>query len=114
MAVIPWGRWCTNQAVVAELAQQGIDPVDNVEQLQAGDKLVIRSHGCSPQIIDQAQKRDIMLIDATCPRVARIHQLVADLHEQGYDVVIFGDAAHPRGAGYCRLVRNRSGGKRPG
>ncbi|NLX89951.1 MAG: bifunctional 4-hydroxy-3-methylbut-2-enyl diphosphate reductase/30S ribosomal protein S1 [Syntrophomonadaceae bacterium] len=103
-----------NQAVVAELAQQGIDPVDNVEQLQAGDKLVIRSHGCSPQIIDQAQKRDIMLIDATCPRVARIHQLVADLHEQGYDVVIFGDAAHPEVqgiVGWCetaRVVKDRA------
>jgi len=97
-----------NQAVVAKLAQQGIDPVNNVDQLQAGHKLVIRSHGCSPQIMNQAQKRDIMLIDATCPRVARIHQLVAELNQQGYNVVIFGDAVHPEVqgiVGWCETAR---------
>ncbi|HCF50135.1 MAG TPA: 4-hydroxy-3-methylbut-2-enyl diphosphate reductase [Syntrophomonas sp.] len=97
-----------NQAVVEQLAQQGIDPVNNVDQLQPGQKLVIRSHGCSPQVIDRARHRDIVVVDATCPRVARIQQLVAELDEQGYNVVIFGDAEHPEVQGilgWCEAAR---------
>lgn len=95
-----------NQAVVRKLAGQGIEPVDGLEQLLPGQILVIRSHGCSPQIICQAEKQGVAVVDATCPRVARIQQLVAELDKQGYNVVIFGDVQHPEIQGILGWSKN--------
>jgi ribosomal protein S1/(E)-4-hydroxy-3-methyl-but-2-enyl pyrophosphate reductase len=95
------GTWYTlgplvhNEAVVQKFREQGIAPIDDADQLQSGQGLIIRSHGCLPQTISKAQERGITILDATCPRVKRIQQLVAELDQQGYTVVVFGDVEHP-------------------
>jgi 4-hydroxy-3-methylbut-2-enyl diphosphate reductase len=103
-----------NRSVVQNLSQQGIEAVDSIEPLKPGQTLVIRSHGCAPQIISQAKSKGLVVVDATCPRVSRIQHLVAELDKQGYSVVIFGDENHPEVQGilgWCqsaRVVKDRT------
>lgn len=95
------GTWYTlgplvhNEAVVQRFRELGVKPIDDIGELQTGQGLIIRSHGCLPQVIDQAQERGVTIIDATCPRVRRVQQLAAELDQQGYQVIIFGDVEHP-------------------
>ncbi len=97
------GQWYSlgplvhNDAVVDNLKEKGIITVNRLEEIQVGvdTGVIIRSHGVPPEIIEQAQERGLMIKDATCPLVKRVHEIVASLRGEGYEVVVFGDANHP-------------------
>ena len=64
----------------------------------------MRSHGESKDFCTEAAGRGIHIVDATCPFVKKIHDLVEEAYAAGYQIVILGDAAHPevRGInGWC-------------
>ncbi len=83
-----------NQQVIRELEACGLVPVDSVEALD--DKpVVIRAHGVSPDTLAAVKRRSLKVIDATCVLVRRAQQAVYSLHQEGYRVVIVGDAEHP-------------------
>lgn len=82
-----------NRQVVELYEKQGIKAVE-LDDVKDGN-LVIRTHGVPPDVIDQARKKGLNVIDATCPFVKRVHKLARDLSEKGYFVVIIGDPNHP-------------------
>ena len=43
----------------------------------------------------QAEEKGLRIVDATCPYVKKIHQLVSDYSEKGYTIIVIGKAAHP-------------------
>ncbi|MCR4399973.1 MAG: bifunctional 4-hydroxy-3-methylbut-2-enyl diphosphate reductase/30S ribosomal protein S1 [Syntrophomonadaceae bacterium] len=94
------GPWCTlgplvhNDAVVEFLEARGIRAVERVEEA-AGSGLIIRSHGASPGVLAAAQAIARQVVDATCPLVKRVQTLARQMVQEGYRVVIVGDAAHP-------------------
>ncbi|NLX03223.1 MAG: bifunctional 4-hydroxy-3-methylbut-2-enyl diphosphate reductase/30S ribosomal protein S1 [Syntrophomonadaceae bacterium] len=97
------GRWYSlgplvhNDAVVDNLKGKGIIPVNRLEEIQVGEDagVIIRSHGVPPETIEQARQRGLGIKDATCPLVTRVHEIVASLRGEGYEIVVFGDASHP-------------------
>ncbi len=98
------GALIHNQKVVDALKKEGIVPVPSADSLQAGDTVIIRSHGVAPDVAAALQEKHLDIIDATCPSVAVIHRKVASYSEQGFHIVILGDPEHPevRGiAGYA-------------
>jgi len=86
-----------NDAVIANLKDKGIIPVNRLDEIQADENtgVIIRSHGVPPEIIQEAQGRGLRIRDATCPLVKRVHDIVALLRGEGYEIVVFGDAHHP-------------------
>ncbi|MGI6751023.1 MAG: bifunctional 4-hydroxy-3-methylbut-2-enyl diphosphate reductase/30S ribosomal protein S1 [Anaerovoracaceae bacterium] len=84
-----------NKSVVAELEERGVGRIDTLQQASKGDVVVIRSHGEPKIFYDEAFKKGITLVDATCPFVLRIHRLVEKAAEEGRNVVIVGDRKHP-------------------
>lgn len=100
-AVSDPGKWYTfgplvhNQAVIDYFSDQGILPVESLDEIREEAGIIIRSHGVSPEIIRQAKIRGLQIKDATCPRVKKIHEIVRSLKQQGYDIIIFGDSEHP-------------------
>lgn len=83
-----------NPQLVASLAEKGIHEVNSVQNIEEGT-LVIRAHGVSPDVLDQAKERGINIVDATCPNVRRAQELAGELVEQGYQVVVVGDRGDP-------------------
>ena len=61
----------------------------------SGKAVLIRSHGIAPEIIQEAAVRNIEVIDATCPFVKRAQEIARQTTEDGYQLIIVGDAAHP-------------------
>ena len=90
--VCSMGSLIHNERVSSDLAKKGVRIVDDLSQVKAGEKVIIRSHGEGRAVYEEADERGIELIDATCPFVLRIHNLVKDEKKQ---VVIVGDRDHP-------------------
>ena len=94
-----------NSDVVNHLAQQGVQVVEDPDQVPEGYGVIIRSHGESRATYEQLEQRGAKILDATCPNVTRIHQIVAKAEEQGRQPVIIGTPNHPEVvaiAGWCR------------
>jgi len=88
------GALIHNPEVVADLRRQGIREVSSLSQVKGG-ALVIRSHGCPPEVLEQARTLGIEVIDATCPYVGRVQRVARDLKSAGYLVIIVGERDHP-------------------
>jgi len=96
------GSLIHNERVTGELEQKGIQIIQSLDEVQPGDKVIIRSHGEGKAFYDTAAEKQLELVDATCPFVAKIHKLV---HETDRQVVIVGDREHPEVMGifgWCR------------
>jgi len=83
-----------NRQVVERLVTQGMRIIDSLDAIRSGS-LIIPSHGIGPQIIDQVKACNVNVIDATCPIVRKAQTAARRLHQEGFKVVVFGDASHP-------------------
>ena len=93
-----------NRHVVSHFEEMGVQVIDTPEQAQAGQTVIIRSHGVSRDVYDRLQKRDVRIVDATCPFVARIHKIVREAEAEGRLSIIIGTPTHPEVegiAGWC-------------
>lgn len=84
-----------NQDVVNDMKARGARIIDSVDELEADETVVIRSHGVGMEIYEQIAAKGNRMLDATCPFVSRIHKIVAEKTKQGYFILIAGDASHP-------------------
>ncbi len=94
-----------NAHVVQHLADLGVGCVDKPEDVPQGGRVIIRSHGEGRAVYDALARRQVDVLDATCPNVAHIHRLVARAEEQGRTPVVVGTRTHPEVtaiAGWCR------------
>jgi small subunit ribosomal protein S1 len=84
-----------NDQAVDDLKEKGIGVISDISEAPEGSKVIIRAHGVAPEVYEEAEKRNIEIIDATCPYVKKIHKLVGNMHEEGCTIVIAGDRNHP-------------------
>jgi 4-hydroxy-3-methylbut-2-enyl diphosphate reductase len=86
-----------NDEVVKDLEERGVRVIADLEELkqQKDGTVVIRSHGVSKEIYDLLQKQGVEIIDATCPFVKKIHNLVREHSEAGEYIIIIGNGSHP-------------------
>ncbi len=82
-----------NEAVVERFRRQGIGQASSVEEVDEGT-LIISAHGISPDVITTAKAKGLKVIDATCPLVTRIYNIINKIVENGYHVIHYGDRNH--------------------
>lgn len=87
------GQLVHNEQIVNELKKKGVRIVNSLEEVKEGT-LVITAHGIDPAIIKKAKKKNLYVIDTTCPMVTKVQKLAEFLQKKGYQVVIFGDKEH--------------------
>ncbi|HOP07435.1 MAG TPA: 4-hydroxy-3-methylbut-2-enyl diphosphate reductase [candidate division Zixibacteria bacterium] len=87
-----------NEAVVEKFRQKGVGQVLNVDQVDRGT-LIISAHGISPEIVHRAEAKGLTVVDATCPLVTRIYEIIEKAIGQGYYIIHFGEAHHDETAG---------------
>ena len=94
-----------NRDVVERLEALGLKTAQSPEEVPSGARALIRSHGESRAVLCALEARGVELLDATCPNVKRIHELVCQAEERGRTPVIIGTHRHPEVeaiAGWCR------------
>ena len=86
-----------NRDVIAYLESIGVGLVDTPEEVPPGTAVLIRSHGEGRPVHEALARLGRPVIDATCPNVSRIHQIVSRAEEGGRQVLIIGTRT-----GWCR------------
>lgn len=89
------GELIHNSTVVRNLEKQGLKMVKDLKEIPRDGFLIIRSHGAAPEIFEEARKKKINIIDATCPFVRKAQEIAKDFYEKSFQVVIIGDKKHP-------------------
>jgi 4-hydroxy-3-methylbut-2-enyl diphosphate reductase len=80
---------------VRRFTDQGVVFVDSIDQVPQGATVVYSAHGVSPEVRRQAQERNLVQVDATCPLVAKVHREGQRYAEKGFDVILIGHEGHP-------------------
>ena len=95
--IYTYGPIIHNEEVVKDLAQKGVRVIESVSELAQIKEgtIVIRSHGVARKVCELIKERGLECVDATCPFVKRIHNIVEKESEAGKRVVIIGNAGHP-------------------
>ena len=89
------GMLIHNTDVVDRLSQMGMRTVERPEDVQDGERVLIRAHGVPPQTIEALNVRHAVIHDATCPKVMLIHRIVEKASAAGRYIVIIGMKLHP-------------------
>ncbi len=98
--IYTYGPIIHNEEVVKDLEEKGVKVLDNLETLTDAQKqekgtVIIRSHGVSKEVYEKLEHAGFEIEDATCPFVLKIHQIVEEFSNDGYEIVIIGSSLHP-------------------
>jgi 4-hydroxy-3-methylbut-2-enyl diphosphate reductase len=96
-----------NRHVVDRLRAKGVKFVEELSEVPAGSLAIFSAHGVSPTVKNEAKKRGLDVIDATCPLVLRVHNDGGYYASQGRDVVLIGHAGHPEVEGTLGWLKGK-------
>ncbi len=83
-----------NRHVVDELAAQGAVFVESLNEVPTNEVVIFSAHGVSPEVREDARRRQLRVIDATCPLVTKVHLEVIRYARENYTIVLIGHRDH--------------------
>jgi len=83
-----------NRHVVDKLRGQGAIFVDELDEVPDGATVIFSAHGISPSVREEARRRGLRVIDATCPLVTKVHLEAIRYAREGYSIVLIGHEDH--------------------
>ncbi len=93
--IYTYGPLIHNHQVTKELDEQGVKSIDTLNEVQEGSIIIVRSHGVPKLFYEEAEKKNLKVIDATCLHVRKIQKTARTCFEKGMKVVIVGNKDHP-------------------
>ena len=94
-----------NPQCVADLESKGVVTAAGLDDVPAGYEVVIRSHGVGADVYEAIAERGLVLHDATCPFVAKIHRIAKRASDEGKTLLVAGDKTHPEVQGIVGHTR---------
>lgn len=83
-----------NELVVNDLKRLGMVFVESLNEVPEGATVLFSAHGVSPAVRAQAEERKLMVVDATCPFVEKVHKAAKEFASRGLKVVVIGNPDH--------------------
>jgi 4-hydroxy-3-methylbut-2-enyl diphosphate reductase len=93
--------------VVNSLRQKGAVFVEELNEVPEGSVVIFSAHGVAKSVWEEANRRRLHVIDATCPLVIKVHNEVNRDYTQGYDLILIGHAGHPEVIGTLGQVPDK-------
>lgn len=95
--IYTYGPIIHNDYVVSSFEKQGVKVINSADDLEAISEgtVIIRSHGVSRQVYQKLSDKGLRVVDATCPYVKKIHNIVAEQSSKGSYILIIGNDTHP-------------------
>lgn len=100
-----------NRIVVEELRGRGAVFVEELSEVPDGAMVIFSAHGVSRSVEEEAERRDLRVLDATCPLVSKVHMEVLRYAHEGRDCVLIGHVGHPEVEGTMGRYDERHGGR---
>ena len=92
------GNLVHNPDVVKKIEEKGIMKISREELVEAkvGEigTLIITAHGIGPEVFAIAKKKNIVVIETTCPKVIKVQRLAQVFAARGYEIILVGDKLH--------------------
>lgn len=95
-----------NPQVLSRYAELGVNTAGNPDEVPNGALVVIRAHGITRQVEASLRKRNVVIKDATCPRVKKAQLLIARHTKDGSELLLYGEADHPEVRGLISYAEN--------
>ena len=93
--VVTLGPIIHNPQVIADYARRGVVEVNDPAELRPGDRVLIRAHGIPKEMEEALVQAGVEIVDATCPKVKKAQENIAEMCSAGLTLVLFGEAEHP-------------------
>lgn len=90
-----FGQLIHNDSVVKYLEGKNLNVINSISEVKPDDKVIIRAHGVSKQVITDLEKKGAIIVDATCPKVKAIHKIVENASNKDRFIIIIGMVGHP-------------------
>ena len=92
-----------NNGVIDKLKQINVVAIDDLDKATS-NKLILRAHGVTKQAYEKAKLKGFEIIDATCPKVREVYDIIENFDSRGYLVAIIGNKDHPEIIGLASRV----------
>lgn len=83
-----------NEQVLVELESAGAIFVKELDEVPEGSHVFFSAHGVAPAVREEAARRNLKAMDATCPLVAKVHQQAIRLDRAGFTIILIGHRDH--------------------
>jgi len=95
--IYTYGPIIHNEEVVKDLENRGVKVLGSIGEIGSvtDGTVIIRSHGVEKKVCDYILSKGLNIVDATCPFVKKIHNIVAQESSKGVQVVVIGSREHP-------------------
>ena len=100
------GHIVHNENVVDDLDKAGAKVVDSLDDVPNGRPVLLRAHGTHVDTWEEAKKKNMNIVDATCPLVRDIHDEIKELESDGRKIIIIGDHGHDEVVGIASQVKD--------
>ncbi|MFZ5943470.1 MAG: bifunctional 4-hydroxy-3-methylbut-2-enyl diphosphate reductase/30S ribosomal protein S1 [Bacillota bacterium] len=104
--IASYGPLIHNPQEVNRLEKEGIICRENLNDIKE-EKVLIRTHGVTPLVLDKLQEKNFQIIDCTCPFVKKVQKIANEYADKGYTVLIFGNKKHPEVEGIVGWSRGK-------
>ncbi len=88
-----------NEWVVKDFEKKGVIFVEDVNEIPDGMPVVFSAHGVSPQVREDSVKRNLKVVDASCPLVIKVHNEAKHYASKGYFIIYIGHEGHTEAEG---------------
>lgn len=107
--IYTYGPIIHNEEVIKDMRNKGVIVLRSEEELdKVGEgTIIIRSHGVEKRIYDKIEQKGLRIVDATCPFVKKIHNIVSEKSAEGAHIVIIGNPDHPEVQGIKGWAKDR-------
>ena len=98
-----------NKNVIEELTKKGVVFIESLTEVPDKSILIYSAHGVSKEVTDIAQKKNLIIFDATCPLVTKVHFEIHKYARENIDVILIGHNGHPEVEGTMGQYKSKEG-----
>jgi 4-hydroxy-3-methylbut-2-enyl diphosphate reductase len=88
-----------NKHVVHDLKKKGAVFIEKLNECPVDRPVIFSAHGVPKKVPEDAQKRQMLFVDATCPLVTKVHNEIKRYYDKGYKIIMIGHRGHPETIG---------------
>ena len=88
-----------NKHVVHDLKKKGAVFVEELKECPIDRPVIFSAHGVPKMVPEEAEKRQMLFVDATCPLVTKVHNEIKRYYDKGYKIIMIGHRGHPETIG---------------
>ena len=88
-----------NKHVVHDLKKKGAVFVEELKECPVDRPVIFSAHGVPKTVPEEAEERQMLFVDATCPLVTKVHNEIKRYNDKGFKIFMIGHRGHPETIG---------------